>query len=95
MRKTKDLDKKIRNYELATKQLNCMVESESDLIANMAKAVSLLNEFTDWHWIGFYRVVGNPTCSWVFSRASGMHKDKLRERRLRDFLGTQNDNQRP
>ncbi|MEZ8104310.1 MULTISPECIES: GAF domain-containing protein [Vibrio] len=46
---------KIEHYERLTKQAVALIESESDLIANLANVSALLNmELDDLNWVGFY-----------------------------------------
>ena len=53
-RKTSDM--KIHKYQLIYKQVQSLLEDETDLIANMANISALLHrEFGFW-WTGFYRV---------------------------------------
>lgn len=40
-------------------QIRAVVEDESDLIANMANAVSMIHETFGFWWTGFYRVIKN------------------------------------
>ncbi|SUD90039.1 GAF domain-containing protein [Psychrobacter phenylpyruvicus] len=47
---------KSEKYELLIKQAEAIVNSESDLIANMANLTALLKDSFNWFWIGFYRV---------------------------------------
>lgn len=48
-------DDLVRGYELVIDQLKALIEGESDLIANLANASALLNQFlTDINWVGFY-----------------------------------------
>lgn len=55
-RKTSDM--KIQKYQLIYKQVQSLLEDETDLIANMANISALLHhEFGFW-WTGFYRVCG-------------------------------------
>jgi L-methionine (R)-S-oxide reductase len=43
------------NYELVIKQLKALIEGEDDLIANLANASALLNQFLEKvNWVGFY-----------------------------------------
>ncbi|RPF55340.1 GAF domain-containing protein [Aquisalibacillus elongatus] len=43
------------DYELVIKQLDSLLEDESDLTANLANASALLNQFLEQvNWIGFY-----------------------------------------
>lgn len=47
--------KKEENYQLVIKQLQALIEDESDQIANLANASALLNQFLDQiNWVGFY-----------------------------------------
>lgn len=42
-------------YDLLTKQLDALLEGESDTIANLSNASALLNQFlTEVNWCGFY-----------------------------------------
>lgn len=44
-------------YEQLSKQLDALLEGETDLIANLSNASSLLNQFLpDVNWVGFYLV---------------------------------------
>jgi GAF domain-containing protein len=43
-------------YKNVVKIINSVIETESDLIANMANICAILKEHFDWLWIGFYRV---------------------------------------
>lgn len=46
---------KVDDYNLVTKQLQALLEDESDQIANLANASALLNQFLDnINWVGFY-----------------------------------------
>jgi L-methionine (R)-S-oxide reductase len=48
------------NYELVIKQLNALIEGETNFIANLANAAALLNQFLDnINWVGFYITDGN------------------------------------
>ncbi|MDQ3100046.1 MAG: GAF domain-containing protein [Bacteroidota bacterium] len=40
-------------------QIESLVKHETDLIAAMANVCAALHQAFAWHWIGFYRVVGN------------------------------------
>jgi L-methionine (R)-S-oxide reductase len=43
------------NYTLVIKQLKALLEGEKDVIANLANASALLNQFLDHiNWVGFY-----------------------------------------
>lgn len=47
------------NYELVIKQLKALVEGETNVIANLANAAALLNQFLDnINWVGFYLAEG-------------------------------------
>ncbi|MGF1720889.1 GAF domain-containing protein [Vibrio kyushuensis] len=64
---------KIEHYQRLTKQAVALLESESDLVANLANLSALLNmELVDLNWVGFYLLKeeelvlgpfqGNPAC---------------------------------
>ena len=40
-------------------QVRALIEGETDLIATMANVAAAVREAFGWHWVGFYRVVGN------------------------------------
>ena len=45
------------NYSLLSKQLDALLEGESNVIANLSNASALLNQFLDEiNWVGFYLV---------------------------------------
>jgi len=47
------------NYELVIKQLKALIEGETNVIANLANAAALLNQFLDnINWVGFYLAEG-------------------------------------
>ncbi len=44
-----------KNYQLLIKQLEALIEDESDPIANLSNSAALLNQFLDRiNWVGFY-----------------------------------------
>lgn len=45
-------------YTLLLKQVEALIESESDEIANMANVAALIHETFDFWWTGFYIVKG-------------------------------------
>lgn len=45
-------------YELVLKQLQGILEGESDLTANLANTSAILKDAFNWWWIGFYIVRG-------------------------------------
>lgn len=47
---------KAEKYELLIKQADSILNSENDLIANMANLTALLKDTFGWFWVGFYRV---------------------------------------
>ncbi len=53
------LQERIEEYELLVKQIKAMAADETDPVALMANASSLLEEVFGWHWVGFYRVIDN------------------------------------
>ena len=43
------------NYQILLEELKALIHDEADLIANLANASALLNQFlTDINWVGFY-----------------------------------------
>lgn len=51
---------KIEHYHRLTKQAAALIESESDLIANLSNISALLNmELEDLNWVGFYLMKGD------------------------------------
>lgn len=51
--------KKTENYQLVIKQLNALLEGESNQVANLSNASALLNQFLDRvNWVGFYLADG-------------------------------------
>lgn len=49
-----------KKYELLLKQLDALLNGESNLVANLANAAALLNQFLDnVNWVGFYLVDEN------------------------------------
>lgn len=49
---------KEEKYALLYKQIASLVESESDIIANMANVATMIHATFGFWWTGFYRVVG-------------------------------------
>ena len=49
---------KEEKYALPYKQVASLVESESDIIANMANVAAMIHETFRFWWTGFYRVAG-------------------------------------
>jgi GAF domain-containing protein len=48
------------NYELLLRQLDALLEGETHLIANLANAAALLNQFLPKiNWVGFYLLEGD------------------------------------
>ncbi|NBD23201.1 GAF domain-containing protein [Paenibacillus glycinis] len=48
-------ESKAQNYELVIRQLQALLEGESDRIANLSNSSALLNQFLDdINWVGFY-----------------------------------------
>ena len=44
-------------YEALSKQLDALLQGETDVIANLSNASALLNQFlTDVNWVGFYLI---------------------------------------
>lgn len=50
--------KRREGYERAKSEIRAVAEGESDAIANLANAVSILYDALPFTWIGFYRVLG-------------------------------------
>ncbi|PGE97408.1 GAF domain-containing protein [Bacillus pseudomycoides] len=49
-----------QQYETVIKQLNALLTGESNVVANLANASALLNQFLDRiNWVGFYVTEGN------------------------------------
>lgn len=47
----------VADYQRLTKQAVALLESETDLVANLANLSALLNmELSDLNWVGFYRL---------------------------------------
>jgi GAF domain-containing protein len=49
---------KAQQYEALLPQIQALLSGESDVMANMANVAAALKTQFDWHWVGFYRVVG-------------------------------------
>jgi GAF domain-containing protein len=47
---------KTEQYESLIPQIKALIESEPDLIANLANVVAALKEQFGWFWVGFYLV---------------------------------------
>ena len=47
---------KIGKYEELLPQLEALISTEDDLIANLANIAAALREYFGWWWVGFYRV---------------------------------------
>lgn len=45
-------------YPLLIRQLEAVLEGESDWVANLANAAALMHHALGYHWTGFYRVEG-------------------------------------
>lgn len=51
----KSIDSQGKKYQLLIKQLEALIEDETDLTANLANSAALLNQFLDRiNWVGFY-----------------------------------------
>lgn len=49
-----------KNYDTLIRQLEALIEGETNTVANMANASALLNQFLqDINWVGFYVTGGN------------------------------------
>ena len=49
---------KAEKYALLYKQIEALVEGESDTIANMANIAAMIHHTFSFWWTGFYRVCG-------------------------------------
>lgn len=49
---------KAEQYAALLPQIHGLLSGESDVVANMANIAAALKTQFDWHWVGFYRVVG-------------------------------------
>ena len=47
---------KVEIYQLLIPQINYLIDSEPDLIANLANVAAALKEQFNWLWVGFYLV---------------------------------------
>lgn len=50
---------KAERYQMLTQALGAILESETDLTANLANAAALIFHSFDFHWVGFYWVKEN------------------------------------
>lgn len=50
---------KVEKYEILLPQIQSVIESEPDMIANMANVASMIHETFGFWWTGFYRVINN------------------------------------
>ena len=50
---------KAERYALLTRQIEAVVAGETDMIARMANAASMIHHTVGFWWTGFYRVAGN------------------------------------
>lgn len=51
-----DTDSRAEKYEALIPQIEALISSESDLIANLANVAAALKEGFDFFWVGFYLV---------------------------------------
>ena len=49
---------KEEKYEVLYRQIEALIEGESDMIANMANVAAMIHSTFHFWWTGFYRVVG-------------------------------------
>ena len=73
---------KEQKYQTLLQQVIALAENESDTIALMANISSMIHHTFGFFWTGFWRRTGPRT----LPRTSGMYKDKVRTRRLRDIM---------
>ena len=50
---------KEEKYEVLYRQIEALIEGESDMIANMANVAAMIHSTFHFWWTGFYRVVGD------------------------------------
>ncbi len=50
---------KAEKYGILIPQLQSLIKSEPDLIANLANLAAALKQTFDWWWVGFYLVKDN------------------------------------
>lgn len=50
---------KEEKYEVLYRQIEALMEGESDMIANMANVAAMIHSTFHFWWTGFYRVVGD------------------------------------
>lgn len=49
-------------YKIIIKNIDSLIEDESDLISKMSTVVcELFHSFEHWNWVGFYRMIDNST----------------------------------
>jgi len=49
---------KVETYQAIVPQIKTVMESSDDLIANLANIAAILKQAFDFHWVGFYRTLG-------------------------------------
>lgn len=98
-----NIREKNNDYERLLNELDALLEGEKDVIANLANATALLNDFlTDINWVGFYiwkdnelvlgPFQGAPACVRI-SYGKGVcgtalqEKKTLRVKNVHDFPG--------
>lgn len=52
-------ENKAQIYEQLLPQLKCLVEAETDMVANLANVAAVLHDVFGWWWVGFYLVKGD------------------------------------
>ena len=48
-----------QKYEELLPQINALIETETNLIANLANIAAALHQTFSWWWVGFYMVDGD------------------------------------
>jgi GAF domain-containing protein len=48
--------------------IRSIVKNETDKTANMANIAAVIKESFDFHWVGFYRVVGEELTHSIFNK---------------------------
>ncbi len=77
---------KSEQYQSLLPQVKGLLESEPDLIANLANVVAALKEQFDWLWIGFY-LVGPSAKTAAKSTFADVSEDNENELVLAPFQG--------
>ena len=74
-------------YRMLLPQIECLIEGEDDLVANLANVAAALKETFRFFWVGFYLVKGDELVLAPFQRPGGLYADKERPWCLRESMG--------